>query len=117
MRTAPVHHETRRHEWDSFLPSEDLVGRPDSPAEGQPSQPHPDELFSALDGSTVSVDSRVWRIHVFSISDHNGSRWFQLGLGVRPAHNLTLKTAVDDGIDDILAAIRQSLSSAVPVIA
>jgi hypothetical protein len=116
MRTAPVHHETRRHAWDSFLPPEGLDGKPDSPPEGQSTPLHPDELFRALDGVTVSVDARLWRIHVFSISDHNGARWFQLGLGVRPAHNLTLKTAVDDGIDEVLAAIRHSLSSAVPAI-
>ncbi len=116
MRTAPVHHETRRHAWDSFLPSEDLVGRPNSQAEGQPSPLHPDELFSALDGSTVSVDARLWRIHVFSISDHNGARWFQLGLGVRPTHGLTFKAAVDDSVDSVLAAIRQALSSAVPAV-
>lgn len=106
MRTAPVRHETRRQVVVPTFPP-GLQDREGPDLDG----PHPDELFDALDGKVLNVASQLWRIHVYSISDHDGARWIQLGLGVRPAHSLTLKTAVDDGAEAVLASITHRIAS------
>lgn len=40
----------------------------------------PDTLFTALDGTQVSVAGLDWRVEVFSVIDEPGQRWIQLAL-------------------------------------
>lgn len=51
----------------------------------------PDQLFSALDGTQLSVDGSAWRVEVFSVIDEPERRWVQLALEGADRNILTVR--------------------------
>jgi hypothetical protein len=50
-----------------------------------------ERLFDALDGQTIRVFHRTWRVHVYSIWEENGFRWLQLSLDGETPYTATLQ--------------------------
>jgi len=70
-----------------------------------------EQLFDALDGRTVSVFHRTWRINVYSISEDAGWRWLQLGLDGQPDdYTVTVRTSPHDGVEDTMQALSSWLA-------
>src|SRR5688572_12180070 len=45
-----------------------------------------ERLFEFLDGRTVQVRGNEWRIEVYSVLQHSGANWLQLGLNGDPSY-------------------------------
>jgi hypothetical protein len=61
----------------------------------------PQTLFDAIDGKTLRVSDRVWRIEVFSVLMEAGTTWVQLALKGSPSHTLMLKLPPQAGLTHV----------------
>jgi hypothetical protein len=61
-----------------------------------------ERLFDALDGRTIRVFHRTWRVHVYSIWEENGFRWLQLSLEGDTPYTATLQVSPFAGADQAL---------------
>jgi hypothetical protein len=78
----------------------DCVGALNSHSVGRASRPDalsPDRLFGALDGRTVTVQGKRWRIEVFSASLEDDAIWLQLALDGEHPYNLLMRMTRDEG--------------------
>jgi hypothetical protein len=55
-------------------------------------------MFALLDGRIVTAAGGRWRLDVFSVCDHEGSRWIQLALDGEPRYALTMRLSPREGI-------------------
>ena len=68
------------------------------------------ELFQALDGRTVSVRSRAWRIEITGIFEQDGSSWVQLTLQGTPSYNVAVKIGTFDTAAEVVETLRSWLA-------
>src|SRR5262249_40689079 len=69
------------------------------------------DLFQALDGQSVSVGSRSWRIEITGIFDQDGSSWIQMTLNGAPSYHVAIKITGTDSAADVMDALRSWLES------
>jgi hypothetical protein len=73
-----------------------------------------DELFAALDGQVLRQGGREWRVEIYGVFQHEGSRWLQLLLRSE-GEDCTVTVAIDrdDTIVDVMAALTAWLENRV----
>ena len=69
-----------------------------------------DDLFVALDGRSVSVHSRGWRIEITGIFEQDGATWIQMTLHGTPTHDVVVKMAPLDTAAEVVEALRSWLA-------
>jgi hypothetical protein len=69
-----------------------------------------EQLFEALDGRTISVFHRTWRINIYSICEEAGWRWLQIGLDGQPDYTVTVRTSPHDTLAETLHALSSWLA-------
>jgi len=67
-------------------------------------------LYQALDGRTVSVHSRGWRIEITGIFEQDGSSWIQLTLQGTPPYNLAVKIGAYETATEVVETLRSWLA-------
>jgi hypothetical protein len=98
--------------WDANHPHLTKMALYDAPA--YPTTLTADELFIALDGRSVTVAGRTWRLAIYSIYDQQASRWIQLQLNGRPKHIMTLRVATDASVEAVVETLSESLDGTSP---
>jgi len=68
------------------------------------------DLYQALDGRTVSVHSRVWRIEITGIFEQDGSSWIQLTLQGAPPYNVAVKIGAYETAAEVVETLRSWLA-------
>jgi len=68
------------------------------------------DLFQALDGRSVSVHSRSWRIEITGIFEQDGSSWIQLTLQGTPSYNLAVKFGAYETAAEVVETLRSWLA-------
>jgi hypothetical protein len=103
---AANEHPTVRLAWSADRPA------PDAPPPAD--RPSADELFTMLDGRPFQFFNSTWRLKIYSIYDHDGSRWLQVRMDGRPQHNTTLRVDIDASADDVIGALANWLIESRP---
>ena len=68
------------------------------------------DLFRALDGRSLSVSSRYWRIEVYGVFEQDGSSWVQLTLQGAPPYSLAMKISPHETVTEIVNALSSWLA-------
>ena len=68
------------------------------------------DLFQALDGRTVTVRSRGWRIEITGIFEEQGSSWIQLTLQGTPPYNVAVRIGPVDTPAEVVETLRSWLA-------
>ena len=67
-------------------------------------------LFQALDGRSVSVHSRGWRIEITGIFEQEGSSWIQMTLQGTPAYDVAVKIGAYESAAEVVETLRSWLA-------
>ena len=76
-----------------------VAAPPSKRADGAPAPVTGERLFDALDGYTIRVFQKTWRIYVYSIWEEAGFRWLQLSLEGETPYTATLQMSPLAGVD------------------
>jgi hypothetical protein len=68
------------------------------------------DLFQALDGRSVSVHSRGWRIEITGIFEQEGSSWIQLTLQGTPTYHVAVKIGAYETAAEVVETLRSWLA-------
>jgi hypothetical protein len=67
-------------------------------------------LLQALDGRSVSVHSRSWRIEITGIFEQEGSSWIQLTLQGTPSYDVAVKIGAYETATEVVETLRSWLA-------
>src|SRR5207249_8448750 len=69
------------------------------------------DLFHALDGRSLTVSYRRWRIEIYGMFEQQGWRWVQLALRGDPEHAVIVRVLPHDGEMQVVAALSSWLAN------